>query len=191
MIRSTDKVTDDTIRFIFDQNICDYEAHFSAEQKSYSSPLAKKLFGFPWTQALKIAPQHIELTKQSWVDWDILLEPLKGLLEEHFATFPKETKPIEKKSENLPDTDEVQQILQFIKDSINPALSSHGGWLELKNFENNTASIFMGGGCQGCGMSAMTLKEGIESQLKGNFPFVHHVVDVTDHSSGSNPYFSH
>lgn len=184
------KVTDDTYRFEFNQEISDHIAEYTADQKTFSSPLAKKLFGFPWTQALKVGPNFVELTKQDWVDWDVLLEPLQGLLEEHISTSPKEISVEQKIPDSLPDTLEIKQILQFIQDTINPSLAMHGGWVELKNFKDNTAYIFMGGGCQGCGMSAMTLKEGIQGHLKANFPFVQNVEDVTDHSSGTNPYFS-
>lgn len=183
-------INEQTYRFEFSQDIADHTAEYSAEQKTFTSPLAKKLFGFPWTQALKIGPNYVELTKQDWVDWDVLLEPLQGLLEEHVATAPLEITVEQKVPNTLPDTPEVKQILQFMQETINPSLAMHGGWAELKNFKDNTAYIFMGGGCQGCGMSAMTLKEGISEHLKANFPFVKNVEDVTDHSSGTNPYFS-
>ena len=55
--------------------------------------------------------------------------------------------------------------------------------------EGDTAYITMGGGCQGCAMSAMTLREGIESAILGAIPEITEVVDTTDHSVGENPYY--
>lgn len=189
MITNITQLNNETYKFQFAKTISDHEATYSSDQKKFPSALAQKLFGFPWTQSLKVGTDYIELTKQSWVDWDILLEPLQGLLTEHVSSSAIETQLKLNIPEELPQTPEVQQILTFIQNSINPSLAAHGGWVELKNFKDNTASIFMGGGCQGCGMSAMTLKEGIETNLKAEFSFVHKVIDVTDHTAGSNPYF--
>ncbi|MBY0384998.1 NifU family protein, partial [bacterium] len=70
-----------------------------------------------------------------------------------------------------------------------PSLAMHGGWIELKSFENSTAYLHMGGGCQGCASSQATMVEGVETALKENFQFVQRVIDVTDHSQGENPYY--
>ena len=47
-----------------------------------------------------------------------------------------------------------------------------------------------GGGCQGCGMADMTLKQGVAAQLKQQIPEIGEVVDATDHTAGENPYYA-
>ncbi len=183
------KVNEQTYRFEFAQTIAENEFSVVNAQQSAFSPLAKKLFGFPWTESLAIFPQAIELTKKEWVDWDVLLEPLEGLLSEHISmTTLLEKAPVVKSSNTS--TDEAQAIQNFIEEAINPSLAMHGGFIQLHTFENQTAYLRMGGGCQGCASSQATMFDGVETSLKEQFSFLQRVVDVTDHASGEMPYYS-
>lgn len=91
----------------------------------------------------------------------------------------------------MADTDAVKQRLQELLDTaINPAVAGHGGYVELLDVQDGTAYIRMAGGCQGCGMANVTLKHGIERMIFEEVPEVTEVLDVTDHGSGSNPYYA-
>jgi NFU1 iron-sulfur cluster scaffold homolog, mitochondrial len=184
-----EKITDQTYKFAAGKTIAECEMTLTSPQEALNSPLGKKLFGFPWTEALKINLDSVELTKKDWVDWDVLLEPLQGLLEEHFSQVTALEKSPRPLSENR-DTAEAEQIKEFIENAINPSLAAHGGFIELKSFENKTAYLTMGGGCQGCASSQATMVEGVELALKERFSFVERIMDVTDHASGDNPYYS-
>ena len=84
--------------------------------------------------------------------------------------------------------EKVQQLLDL---SINPALAAHGGFASLVKVENDTeVHVLMGGGCQGCSMSAMTLTEGIKTAIVDAIPEVTEVIDATDHSAGENPFYT-
>jgi Fe/S biogenesis protein NfuA len=87
--------------------------------------------------------------------------------------------------------DPVAQSIQDLLDSkINPSVGGHGGFVSLLNYDDGTAYIAFGGGCQGCGMVDVTLKQGVEVMIKEGIPEVTAVVDTTDHTSGSNPYYA-
>jgi Fe/S biogenesis protein NfuA len=85
-----------------------------------------------------------------------------------------------------PLADQVQQVLS---EQINPAIAGHGGAAELVSVDGSVAFLRLMGGCQGCGMAQVTLKQGIERILLEMIPELSAVVDVTDHSLGDNPYF--
>ncbi len=85
--------------------------------------------------------------------------------------------------------DVPQRVLQVLEQQVNPSIASHGGHAELVAVEEGTAYLRLSGGCQGCGMASVTLTQGIEVALKESVPEVERVVDVTDHASGTNPYF--
>jgi Fe/S biogenesis protein NfuA len=86
--------------------------------------------------------------------------------------------------------DEVRDRIQKILDEmINPAVASHGGWVELLDVKENIVYLRLGGGCQGCGMVNVTLKQGIETTLKEEIPQLVGVIDQTDHAGGNNPYY--
>jgi Fe/S biogenesis protein NfuA len=82
--------------------------------------------------------------------------------------------------------DAVQQVLDV---HINPGVASHGGHVSLVAIEDGTAYLRFGGGCQGCGMINVTLKQGVEKILFAEVPQVTKVMDTTDHAAGSNPYY--
>jgi Fe/S biogenesis protein NfuA len=83
----------------------------------------------------------------------------------------------------------AQRIQKVFDDDINPQIASHGGWVALLEVKDAVAYIQLGGGCQGCGMVDVTLKQGIEVALKERVPEIAQVVDSTDHAGGSNPYY--
>ena len=85
--------------------------------------------------------------------------------------------------------DTAERITQLLDQSVNPALAAHGGWARLEGVEGEKAFVTMGGGCQGCAVSALTLREGIEAAIKEAVPEITEVVDTTDHTAGENPYY--
>jgi Fe/S biogenesis protein NfuA len=83
-----------------------------------------------------------------------------------------------------------QKVQEVIDTKVTPVVGSHGGWVELDRVEGDTAYVHLGGGCQGCASATFTLKQGIESVITTDVPEIEHVVDETDHESGSQPYYS-
>lgn len=84
----------------------------------------------------------------------------------------------------------AEQATQVIDEQINPAIAAHGGYARLVSEENGVIYLEMGGGCQGCGMAAATLRQGIERILRDSVEGIVEIVDVTDHMSGENPYYA-
>ncbi len=83
--------------------------------------------------------------------------------------------------------DRVRHVLDT---EINPAVAAHGGAINLVDVQDTEVYIEMSGGCQGCAMSRMTLRQGVERMVSQAVPEVTAIHDVTDHMSGENPYFS-
>ncbi len=87
---------------------------------------------------------------------------------------------------NTPEGISVQQLLD---ERINPAVAGHGGYIALVDVKDTVVYIRLEGGCQGCGMADVTLKQGIEVEIKQAVPSITAVLDVTEHADGSNPYY--
>lgn len=83
----------------------------------------------------------------------------------------------------------AERVQQVIEERINPGIASHGGFVVLEGLKDNTAYLRFGGGCQGCGMINVTLKQGVEVMIKEAVPEIVGVMDVTDHAGGTNPYY--
>ena len=87
--------------------------------------------------------------------------------------------------------DEIRTKVQEIFDTqINPAVAAHGGMVDLLDVKDNKIYLRMGGGCQGCGMADVTLRQGIEEAIRQALPQVDEILDVTDHAAGDNPYYT-
>ena len=82
-----------------------------------------------------------------------------------------------------------EKIVTLLDGEINPSLAAHGGYARLERVEGDVAYITMGGGCQGCGLAALTLSEGIKAQVEDRIPEIREVVDVTNHAEGENPFY--
>ena len=83
----------------------------------------------------------------------------------------------------------VEKVQQVIEQQINPAVASHGGYVSLIDVKDNVVYVQLGGGCQGCGMADITLKQGIEVAIKEAVPEITAILDVTEHADGENPYY--
>ncbi len=84
---------------------------------------------------------------------------------------------------------QTQAIQDLIDAEVNPAVAGHGGHVELVDVHEQKVYIRFHGGCQGCGMANMTLNEGVEHVIRGAFPDIRGIVDVTEHSAGEHPYY--
>jgi len=84
------------------------------------------------------------------------------------------------------------RVIAVLEQAVNPSIASHGGRADLiaLNEEDGTAYLRLSGGCQGCAMSQMTLRQGIETTLLEEVPELTRIVDVTDHGGGENPFYS-
>ena len=83
----------------------------------------------------------------------------------------------------------LREKIQYLLDTaINPAVAGHGGVVSLVDVKDRMVYLQMGGGCQGCGMADVTLKQGIETMIREELPEVVEILDVTDHAAGQNPY---
>lgn len=83
----------------------------------------------------------------------------------------------------------VDRVQQVLTEQVNPAIASHGGGAELVSIDGTIAYLRLFGGCQGCGLAQVTLKQGIEKIILESIPELSQVVDVTDHASGDDPYY--
>ena len=97
---------------------------------------------------------------------------------------------VKRLGENAPTGDLADRVRQVLETRVNPGVASHGGQITLVDVDGDVVYLELGGGCQGCGMARVTLRQGVEKMLKEEIPEIGEVVDVTDHAAGSNPYYA-
>jgi Fe/S biogenesis protein NfuA len=86
----------------------------------------------------------------------------------------------------------AQRVIAVLEQAVNPSIASHGGRADLIGIDvdQGLAYLRLSGGCQGCAMSQMTLRQGIETTLLEEVSELTKVIDVTDHGEGENPFYA-
>lgn len=167
----------------------------ASREAAKGSPLLEELFEIAGVARVVVEGSSIIITKNLPDPWEEMGEEIgdsiRDVLDfggELFA--PDATERLAPRQANI-SSDLARKIQKVIDDQINPGVASHGGWVELVHVEDDSGRVFLnlGGGCQGCGMAQMTLKQGIEVAIKKAAPEVTEVLDQTDHAAGANPYY--
>lgn len=91
--------------------------------------------------------------------------------------------------EGPPQSELATKVREVLDAQVNPAVAAHGGEIVLVDVQGSEIFIEMAGGCQGCALSRMTLKQGVERMVRQAVPEITAVHDVTDHTSGDNPFY--
>ena len=154
-----------------------YQYNFSVDEEQYMSS-TDELISVNDFKVL-IAKETVNKLRGATVDWQ----------ENELGTgnFVVDNPNDPKVDANSPEVKKLQEVLDT---EINPAVASHGGYVELVDYQNGRVFLKLGGGCQGCGMADATLKQGIEVVLKEEIPSITEVIDVTEHAEGKNPYYA-
>lgn len=169
-----------TLKFLLHRTVTDEGFDCPTVQDADRSPLAAKIFGFPWTSSVYVGPDFITVTKQDWVDWELLANPLTGLIQEHMdrdepVVVNWVTATEEDDANDLPI---VRNIKSVLNREIRPVVALDGGDIVFHKYENQILYIHMKGACSGCPSSQITLKEGVETRMRELFPEIQEVVAV-------------
>lgn len=178
-IRAESTPNPNSKKFITSILLAEEPKSIASSDEAHISPLANKLFGFPWMSSVYIGSNFITVTKQDWVDWEILTEPLCGLIKEHLENGEAvivDTPTSAIFDEN--DSDEVKTIKTILDKEIRPQVALDGGDITFNKFEDGVVHLVMRGACSGCPSSVQTLKMGVEARLQEALPEIKEVVAV-------------
>jgi Fe-S cluster biogenesis protein NfuA len=171
-----------SLKFMITKIISEESVNFTSAQEAARSPLAQKIFGFPWAVGVFIGPNFVTISKQDWVDWEILAEPLAELIKEHLELGePVMYLSAREDDQDIDDENDapiVRQIKTILRNEIRPAVAMDGGDIVFDRYEDGRVFLHMQGACSGCPSSAYTLKEGIETRLRSEIPEITEVVQV-------------
>lgn len=160
-----------TMKFRFSEKLVETPTEFTHSNETDRSPLAAKIFGFPWTSAVFLGEDFVTVTKQDWVEWDVLAEPLAGLIQEHLQSGEPLIMDLpDLDQENAEDSPFIRNVKTALNREIRPVVALDGGDVVFHRFEDGILYLQMKGACAGCPSSSATLKEGIEVRLKELFP---------------------
>jgi Fe-S cluster biogenesis protein NfuA len=153
-------------------------------------PLAQALFDVPGISQVEVAENVVTLTRPGGAPWRVLEERIRYAITTALGADeqPRASAPAD--AATLDDNAMFEAVNRIFADMINPEIARHGGRVELLDVQDATVILRMLGGCQGCGMASVTLRQGIEATLRQQVPGVQGITDITDHAAGTNPYFA-
>lgn len=154
------------------------------------SPLAASLFDLGGVGSVLIHDTTVTVMRDGtdFGPWEVFAKRVGEEIRAHLKSGIPVLDP--NYQESIPSEDEIRERLQrVIDEEINPGIASHSGVITLNRVVGNTIYITMGGGCQGCAASSVTLRSGVEGSFRKEVPQLGAVLDETDHTSGVNPFF--
>jgi Fe-S cluster biogenesis protein NfuA len=185
IMANVDQMDQEVCRFTVDRPVHSGSASFDSQQSAIGSGLAERIFNVGGVAKVELSENVVTLTKDSPEPWNVIGKRIGGAIRGFLQPPP-----------DIP-ADQIlapevvrERVLRLLTEQINPGVASHGGFVELIDVQNNNVYLRMGGGCQGCGAADITLKMGIERLIRDEVPQIYQVLDVTDHASGSNPYYT-
>ena len=178
-----------TCRFVVDRPVFPGgSAYFDSAERANRSALARAILGVPGVSGVLIQDNLITVSAEDQANW----MPVGREVGTRIRSVLEGPDPAVDPAilDSLPAPEDIRDRVQAVlRDEINPAVASHGGYIDLVGVEQNQVFLRMGGGCQGCGMATATLRQGVEKILRRAVPEIGAILDTTDHAAGTNPYY--
>ena len=167
---------------------------FASAEDAKGSPLAEAIFAIPagGVTEVIVSGNIVTVVKDNPAPWQAVGKAVGAAIR---AAAASGAPPVAAKAAPPPGAGAVdddalyEQVAKVFDEQVNPMVARHGGRVELIDVQDAVVMLRMGGGCQGCGMADVTLRQGIEGMLSQLVPAVRGIVDITDHATGANPYF--
>ncbi len=160
---------------------------FASPVDAAGVPVAEAVLAVPGVDAVVLSDDAVTVEKQSSHEWCDLEEQVQYAITTAMSGMQETPKGV---APAMDDDAMFDTVVEIFRAEINPQIASHGGAVELIDVQDGTVVLRMQGGCQGCGMANVTLRQGIEGTLRRALPSLKGIQDVTDHAAGTNPYFS-
>ena len=172
----------------------------SAEECS-SSPLAASIFSTGGIESITLESIFITVEMAENSDWEQLMKSVPAAIVNFFEAggepLAEAAQGPPKKKHNFgfkqitgrPREEQMRIVKDFFDNEVNPSIAAHGGYFTLLDIQDNKVYVELGGGCQGCSMANVTLRQGVESRLNELLPEMAALIDSTDHAAGTNPFY--
>lgn len=157
-------------------------AEYTSFEEAKGSPMAMKLFAFPFITGVFIQYNFVTLMKSDMVGWEDVVMELREFIRDYLnsgGTVVTELPEGALKTEediaatrvhSEPSSDLEEKIIAILDNEIAPAVAQDGGNITFKGYENGVVNVVLRGACSGCPSSTVTLKNGIETLLKNRLP---------------------
>ena len=180
-----------TMKFVANRILVENGAvvEYTDPEKANDSPLAAKIFNFPFVEEIFIAGNFISVTKNDLVAWEDITLDLREYVLDYLSqgkpVFSEEptlnnihdsSQTITNEQQVLPQNEVEEKIIEIVEEYVRPAVEQDGGAIHFKAYKNGTLSVVLKGACSGCPSSTVTLKSGIQQLFNRMLPEVKNVI---------------
>lgn len=175
------------LKFVANKRLIEQDSvEFKNIEEAKPSPLAVKLFHFPFVKEVFISSNYIAISKYDIVEWEDVTLEIRELVRDYVTegqpvlTAPVIAEPVEvlnpeassAEAEVYPEPNGPldEKIISLLDEYVKPAVTSDGGNIKYLNYDEGKVSVLLQGACSGCPSSTATLKQGIENLLKQMLP---------------------
>jgi len=163
---------------------------FESKEAAEGSPLAEALFKVPGVASVMISDNVVSVNRDSQTSWLQLMKPIGAAIRNQLTSGVPAILKMRPSADTARSDEELKKTAQELLDrEINPAVASHGGKISVVDVKDGNLFISMSGGCQGCAASQLTLRQGVEVMVRRVLPQIREVIDSTDHSAGTQPFY--
>ncbi len=167
---------------------------FASADEAAGSPLAEAIFAIRGADVAEVivSGNIVTVVKRNPIPWPAVGKSVGQAIRSALGTgHPAVAAKPEPAAAGGSDDDALyERVVDLFDHQVNPMVARHGGRVELIDVQDAVVMLRLGGGCQGCGMADVTLRQGIEAMLSQSIPQVKGIVDITDHAAGASPYFA-
>jgi Fe-S cluster biogenesis protein NfuA len=161
---------------------------FTSPEEAEEVPVAQAVLLVPGVQEVIVEGNGVLVLRREDFGWGELEDRIGYAIST--ALGIRDTEAVPENAGPLDDDRMYEIVARLFERDVNPAVAQHGGKVELIDVQDGVVIVRMMGGCQGCGMANVTLRQGIEAQLRRVLPGLRGLTDITDHAAGKKPYFA-
>ncbi len=164
---------------------------FDTTERASGSPLAERLFALGGIAHVLVAGNVVTVGKHARTSWNGLRAKIGAVIRAQLVTgVPAILEaPRAPSAWGRPDAEVRRAVQELLDAEVNRSLANHGGHISIVDVDHGVLSIAMGGGCQGCAASNVTLHQGFEVMVRRVAPEIVDIVDTTDHAAGTEPFY--
>ena len=192
-IRAETSLADpDTCRFTVSRMLHPGGPYFFVNSaRAAGSPLGERLFALPGVATVLIAENVATIGKQPGASWSELKAAIgRAIRTQLLSGVPAILEmAVHASTQGRSDAEIHVAVQQLLDKQVNRSIADHGGKISIVEVRRGKLFITMGGGCQGCGHSQVTLRQGFEVMVKSVAPEIVSIIDATDHAAGKKPFY--
>ena len=164
---------------------------FDNQERAAGMPLGERLFALTGVANVHIAENVVTIGKESGASWSGLKAAIGTAIRTQLLTGVPAILEMAvcASTQGRSDAELGVVVQQLLDKEVNRSIANHGGEISLVEVREGKLFIRMSGGCQGCGSSQVTLRQGLELMVKRVAPEIKEIVDATDHAAGKQPFY--